>query len=319
MSKVHRLLTGVATALLTVSLAACQGSGSGGSVVTVNGQGVSHADFDKQLENSPSARQVLQTMVTNTLLDQYAKQNNITVSDADIDKVVNQYKTQYPNGEFDTLLKARGMSEADFRNLIRPQLIVDKAVGGNIKISDADIAAYFKKNRAAFDTPSEVHARHILVPDLKTANKVEADLKSGKDFAAEAKQYSQDPGSKDKGGDLGWQRKGGLVPAFEKYAYTAPLNQTSPPIKSPFGYHIIQVIERKPAKVAKLSDVHDQIALTLRQQQEAPLVSPFIQGLLQKAKIDVNDPRFAGVFPSPAPAPGASAAPAASAPSPTNT
>ncbi|HEY8313738.1 MAG TPA: peptidylprolyl isomerase [Candidatus Baltobacteraceae bacterium] len=313
MSKANRLFVGVVTALLTISLAAC--AGSSGSVVTVNGDGISHSAFDKQLENSPTARQVLQTMVTNELLDQYAKQNNITVTDADIDKIVNQYKSQYPNGEFDQLLKARGMTEQDLRNLVRPQIIVDKAVGGNIKISDSEVQAYFKKNHAAFDTPDEVHARHILVTDLATANKVEADLKSGKDFAAEAKQYSQDPGSKDKGGDLGWQRKGGLVPAFEKYAYSAKIGATSPPVKSPFGYHIIQVIERKGGKKATLASVHDQIVMTLRQQQEAPLVSPFIQGLLQKASIDVKDPRFAGMFPSPAPS-AAAASPAAASPAP---
>ncbi|MGZ3499099.1 MAG: peptidylprolyl isomerase [Vulcanimicrobiaceae bacterium] len=308
MPKAHRLLAGVVTVLLTVSFAAC--SGSSGSIATVNGQAISRSQFDQQLESSPSSRQVLQQMVTNSLLDQYAKQNNITITDADIAKVENQYKSQYPNGEFDQLLKARGMTEADFRNLIRPQLIVDKAVGSNIKVSDAQIKAYFEKNHAAFDTPDEVKARHILVPDLKTAEKVEADLKSGKDFAAEAKQYSQDPGSKDKGGDLGYFRRGQMVPAFEKYAFTAPIGKISPPIKSPFGYHIIQVEDRKTGKKASLADVHDQIATTLRQQQEAPLVQPFIQGLLQKANIQVNDPRFQGMFPTPAPGGNAAPAPA---------
>ena len=298
MPKAQRLLAGAITALLTLSFAAC--SGSSGAIATVNGQPISRAQFDQQLEGSPASRQVLQQMVTNDLLDQYAKQNNITISDADIDKVENQYKAQYPNGEFDQLLKARGMTEADFRNLIRPQLIVDKAVGGNIKVTDAQIKAYFDKNHAAFDTPDEAKARHILVPDLKTANKVEADLKSGKDFAAEAKEYSQDPGSKDKGGDLGYFRRGQMVPAFEKYAFSAPIGKISEPIKSPFGYHIIQVEDRKSGKKANLADVHDQIATTLRQQQEAPLVQPFIQGLLQKANIQVNDPRFQGMFPTPA-------------------
>ncbi|HEY8296490.1 MAG TPA: peptidylprolyl isomerase [Candidatus Baltobacteraceae bacterium] len=304
MSKVHRLLAGLATAVLAVSLSACSGSSS--AVMTVNGQAITHSQFDQQLENSPASRQVLQQTVTNTLLDQYAKDHNITVTDADYAKIENTYKTQYPNGQFDALLKARGMTEQDFRDLIRPQIIIDKALGANIKVSDAQAKAYFAKNHAAFDTPDEVHARHILVTDLATANKVEADLKAGKSFADEAKKYSQDPGSKDKGGDLGWQRKGGLVPAFEKYAYSAPYNQTSPPIKSPFGYHIIQVIERKPAKVAKFADVKDQIIATLRQQQEAPLVQAFIQGLVQKAKIESNDPKYAGLFPnatgSPAPA-----------------
>ena len=309
MSKAYRLAAGIVTALLTISLAACNGGGSSGSVVTVNGQSISHSDLDSKLEASPASHGVLQQMVTNDLIDQYAKDHNITVSQADIDKQEAQYKTQYPNGQWDELLKARGLTEQDVQDLIRRQLIIDRAVGGNIHISDAQIASYFQKNHAQFDKPAMARARHILVPDLKTAQKVEADLKSGKDFATEAKQYSTDPGSRDKGGELGWFRKGQMVPAFESYAFSAPINQVSPPVKSPFGYHIIQVEERKPAQPATLASAHDQIAQQLRQQQEAPLIPQFLQQLQANAKIDVNDPRFAGIFPTPGPA--ASAMPTA--------
>ena len=319
MSKAHRLVAGLATALLTVSLAACGGGGGGGSVVTVNGQAISHSDLDQKLESSPASRGVLQQMVTNDLIDQYAKQHNITVSSDEIAKVEDQYKSQYPNGQWDELLKARGLTESDVQDLIRRQIILDKAVGGNIKISEKQIKDYFDKNHAQFDKPAEARARHILVPDLKTAQKVEADLKSGKDFAAEAKQYSTDPGSRDKGGELGWFRKGQMVPAFENYAFNGPIGQTSQPIKSPFGYHIIQVEERKPGSTATLASAHDQIAQQLRQQQEAPLIPQFLQSLQSQAKIDVNDPRFAGIFPTPAPSVAPATAPTAAPPAPSAT
>ena len=313
MSKAERLIAGIATALLTVALTACGGGGgNGGSVVTVNGQSITHADLDQKLEDSPASRGVLQQLVTNDLIDQYAKQKNISVTDADIDKVENQYKAQYPNGQWDELLKARNLTEADVRDLIRRQVVLDKAVGGNIHVTDKQISDYFNKNHAQFDTPDMARARHILVPDLKTAQKVEADLKAGKDFAAEAKQYSVDPGSRDKGGELGWFRKGQMVPAFEAYAFNGPIGKVSEPVKSPFGYHIIQVEERKPGKKASLASAHDQIAQTLRSQQEQPLIPSFLQQLQSTAKIDVNDQKFAGVFPSPAPAaPAATTAPVA--------
>jgi foldase protein PrsA len=310
MSKANRLVAGIATALLTVSLAAC-GGGGGGNVATVNGQAVTHADLDSKLEGSPAARGVLQQMVTNDLIDQYAKDHNITVSQDEINKVEDQYKAQYPNGQWDELLKARGLTEQDVQDLIRRQVILDKAVGGNIHITEAQIKDYFNKNHAQFDKPPMARARHILVPNLQIANKVEADLKSGKDFAAEAKQYSTDPGSRDKGGELGWFRKGQMVPAFENYAFTGPIGKISPPVKSPFGYHIIQVEERKPGSTATLASAHDQIAQQLRQQQEAPLIPSFLQNLQNNAKIEINDQRFAGLFPTPAPSEAASAAPAA--------
>jgi len=315
MSISPRLLAGIACVFFPVCLAACSSGGNSGAVVTVKGQAITHADLDQKLEDSPASRSVLQSLVTNVLIDKYAQEHNITVSDADIDKQENQYKAQYPAGAWDEMLKSRNMSEQEVRDIIRRQLVLDKAVGANVHVSEKQIADYFAKNHVQYDQPAMAHARHILVPDLKTANKVEADLKAGKDFAAEAKQYSVDPGSRDKGGDVGWFRKGQMVPPFEAYVFSAPLHKISQPVKSTFGYHIIEVLERKPAKLATLASAHDQIEQALKQQQESPLIPAFIQQLTANGNIVVNDPKFASLYPSPAPggagAPGA--APSAAA------
>jgi foldase protein PrsA len=214
------------------------------------------------------------------------------------------------------MLKARGLTEADVRSALKEQLVLSKALAKDVNVTPAQIKDYFDKNHASFDKPEEVSARHILVPSLPLANQIEADLKSGQNFADLASKYSTDPGSKAKGGDLGEFRRGQMVPAFDKYAFSAPIGQISPPIKSPFGYHIIQVETRTPGTKATLASATPQILDTLRQQQEAPLIQPFLQGLQQKATIVVNDQQFAGLFPTPPPAPGA-AAPAAPAASPT--
>lgn len=310
MPKVLRLTAGLATALLAASLTACASSGA---VATVNGTPISKAAFDSKLESSPAALGTLQQMVREELLNQYAKQNNITISDADIQKAEDQLKANFPAGSWDQMLQARGLTEADVHNALREKLIIDKAVGSGIKVSDAQIKQYFDKNHAAFDKPEQVRARHILVADLKTAQKVEADLKAGKHFAAEAEKYSIDPGSKDKGGELGWFRRGQMVPAFDKAAFSLPIKQISAPVKSPFGYHIIEVEARQPGVKATLANTHDRIEDMLRQQQEAPLIQPFLMGLQQKANIQVTDPRFQAAFPTPVPAPSAAATAAAPA------
>jgi len=306
MAKAHRVLAGLLMTLLAGSLAAC----SGGTIATINGQGISRTDFDSKLEGSQVAKGMLLQMAQSMLIEQYGKDNTIDVTDAEIDKKVNDLKSQYGAAQFDALIKQRGMSEVDVRTAIRDQLIVDKAVGKDIHISDSDISKFFQKNHAAFDKPAQVHARHILVANLQQANMIEQKLKSGAKFEDLAKQYSQDPGSRDKGGDLGFFRPGQMMPSFEKAAFAQPLNKIGPPVKSPFGYHIIDVLERTPGQKATLASAHDQIIDQLRQQQEAPLVQPFLQSLLAKAKIDVKDPRYADAFPSPAP--GTTPAPAAS-------
>jgi foldase protein PrsA len=282
----------------------------------VNGQPISRETFNARLESSPMGRTVLQQLVQETLIEQYAKNNNITVTDADIDARENQIKANFPSGSWDEMLKARGLSEADVRSALREQVILDKALSKDVTITPAQVKDYFNKNRSSFDKPEEVTARHILVPTLALANQIEAQVRANpQNFAALAKKYSTDPGTKDKGGELGAFRRGQMVPAFDKYAFSAPIGQISPPIKSPFGYHIIQVESRTPGQKATLQSATPQIMDTLRQQQEAPLIQPFLQGLQQKATIQVNDPQFATLFATPAPAgPPATAAPAGSAP-----
>jgi foldase protein PrsA len=316
MRKADRVIAGLATLLLAASLSACAG---GGAIATVNGTAISKSDFDNKLESGQGAVGTLQQMVQGMLIDQYATQNNIAVSDAEIAKMEDEIKANFPQAQngvdaWAEMLKSRGLTENDVHTLLRQKLIIDKAVGKDVKITDAQIKAYFDKNHAAFDKPAQVHARHILVADLATANKVEALLKSGQDFATLAHQYSTDPGSKDKGGDLGFFRHGQMVPAFEKWAFAAPANVISPPVKSAFGYHIIQVLEIQKGDTATLASTHDRIADLLRQQQEGPLIQPFLQGVQAKANISVSDPRFQAAFPSPPPsaaAPaGAGAAPA---------
>ena len=300
MSKFDRVVAGLATLLLAGSITACSG---GGSIATVNGQSISKADFDAKLESSPAALATLQQMVREILLQQYAKTNNVVVSDADIAAKEDQIKANFPPGSWDDMLKSRGLTEDDVHKLLADQIIIDKAVGKNIKVSDSAIKAYFDKNHAAFDKPAQVDARHILVADLKTAQKVEADLKAGKDFAAEAKQYSIDPGSRDKGGELGEIRHGQMVPAFDAAVFSLPVGVISAPVKSPFGYHIIQVESRTPGQKATLANTKAKIADLLRQQQEAPLIQPFLADLQSKANIVVNDPRFSAAFPTPEPTP----------------
>jgi foldase protein PrsA len=300
--------------MLAATVTAC---GSGNStILTVNGQAITRDQLDTKLENSSTpvtARNVLQLMVTDDLIDQYAQSHKITVSQAEIDKIENQYKAQYPANQWDQLLKARGLSEQDVQDLIRRQIILDKAVGAGVHIAPSQVAAYFKLNHAQLDQPAQARARHILVADLATAQKVEADLKAGKDFAAEAKQYSMDPGSKDNGGELGLFPRGRMVPTFDAYVFSGPIGKVSAPIKSPLGYHIIEIEARTPATKATVANSTAKITQMLKQQQESPLIQQFLQQLQQTAKIDVTDQRFAGLFPSPMPG-----APAP-APAPTQT
>jgi foldase protein PrsA len=313
MSKLIRTAAAVATAAIAVTCTACSsGSSGGGDVVAVNDQKISRADLDHRLESSPLAKQVLTQLVQQALIDQYAKSQNATIAQADVDKKEADIKSKYPPGQFESILAQQGLTEADVQNILRQQLVLERAVAPQVHIAPAEIKAFFDKNHAQFDQPEQVRARHILVADQATANMIEAKLKAGGNFAALAKQYSTDPASKIAGGELGFFPRGKMVPAFQDAAFALPVGAISPPVKSPFGWHIINVEAKKPATVATLASAQGQIKDQLTQQAEQQQIQPFMQGLRAKANIVVLDSRYADVFPPPIPPP--PAAPAAPVP-----
>jgi foldase protein PrsA len=271
--------------------------------VSVNGTKIARADLDHRLESSPMAKQVLTQLVQQALIDQYAKDQNITIAQTDVDKSEADIKSKYPPGQFQAILTQQGLTEADVQNILRQKLVIEKAIGPQLHVTDADVKAFFDKNHATFDQPEQVRARHILVADEKTADMIEAKLKGGAKFADLVTQYSTDTASKATGGDLGFFARGKMVPAFSDAAFALKVGQTSAPVKSPFGWHIINLEDRKPAVTATLASAHAQILDQLKQQQEQQLIPGFMQTLRSKANIQVLDPRYADVFPPPLPAP----------------
>jgi foldase protein PrsA len=311
MPHASRLVAALGTILFGASLAACSSSAgaSGPSVASVNGQAITRTEFDARMEQGPAGRAALNQLIQGMLIDQYAKDSHIDVSSAEVKNKEDEIRAKYPRGQFDMLLKNQNLTEADVDRILREQLILEKAVSSQITVSDADVQAYLAKNHAMLDTGEQVRAKHILVPDLKTADEVESQLKAGKSFEALAGQYSTDPSSKAKGGELGFFAKGQMVPAFQEAAFSQPIGVVGAPVKSPFGYHIIVVEEKKPGVVATMANSGDKIRTQLKQQKEQQQIPLFLQGLRSKAKIDIFDPALKETPPPVPPAGQGGAAP----------
>ena len=310
----NRVLALAATALLGLTVAGCASGSSSADVASVNGVKISRAEYDGKLEAGPAGKAALNQLVQSQLIDQYAADNHIDISDAEVSKKEDEIKAKYPPGQFEQILKAQNLTEDDVRKILKQQLVVEKAVGASVKVSDADIKAYLDKNHATLDTAEQVRARHILVADAAKASEVEAKLKGGAKFEDLAKQYSTDPSSKDKGGELGFFAKGQMVPAFQAAAFSQKIGVVGPPVKSPFGYHIIEVEEKKPATVATIANSGEKIKTLLTQQQDQQQIPQFLAGLRGKAKIEIYDDKLKDALP-PAPPVAAPTASATAAPS----
>jgi parvulin-like peptidyl-prolyl isomerase len=184
------------------------------------------------------------------------------------------------------------------------QIAVQKYLKGQFDqipaVTDQATRDFYEKNKAQMQQPEQRHLRHILVrtqanasPADKQQARQKADglrerLEAGEDFAKLAAESSDDPGSKGNGGDLGWIGRGQTVPTFEKaaYALTRP-DELSPVVESPFGYHIIQFVERKAPETVPYEQVKDRIALLLKQQQSQQQVAARIRELRDKAKVEI--------------------------------
>jgi len=134
---------------------------------------------------------------------------------------------------------------------------------------EKDIQHYYQQHLADFSIPEQVHARHILLHDKKQAQWVYKQLIRKKDsFENLAMHYSLDDSNKTRGGDLNWFPRGSMVAAFEKAVFSLKnVGDISPPVKTKFGWHIIELLDHHPTSQASLKDVHGDIIQIIRQQK----------------------------------------------------
>jgi len=148
----------------------------------------------------------------------------------------------------------RALETALLNKVVRPQ------------VTDEAVKARYDQDIAGKTGETEVHARHILVGDEATARKIIAELKKGGDFAALSKQYSKDPGAAQQGGDLGFFKKSDMVPEFSDTAFALKDGEVSPtPVKTQFGWHVIQVIEHRTSQPPSFDQERDQLRQSMVQ------------------------------------------------------
>jgi foldase protein PrsA len=206
----------------------------------------------------------------------------IEISDAKVDKEIARYKKQFYGGSdarYEKAVKQQGLTDEQAREAIRQQLVSQalfKKVTGTVNVSDADIKAYYASHKSQYVQPESREVRHILVPKKALADSLYAQLKSGANFAALAKKYSKDPGSAANGGKL-TVSKGQTVAEFDKTAFSLKKGELSAPVKTQYGYHIIQALSAvKPATTTSLDKVRASIKQQLEQQQKNDKVTKWL-------------------------------------------
>jgi len=268
-------------------------------------------------QKSKLAGAIIDKEIVRELMYQEGQANGSGVSPETVEKELQAFKKSYESEEkFQEILKMRGLSEEELKKGIEVDLIaknlLDNRVKGKVHVTDTQVKKFYEDKKESFKRPDSFRARHIFVAHIpydvvkstpreelsekaseyratakKKIEEVFAKVKSGGNFEALAKQYSEDKGSADKGGDLDFIYKGVFDPQFDKAVAGLKIGETSDIVETEFGYHIIRLIETKPSDYAPFKDVEESIQKHLFMTDAQKLVGKYIDGLRKKADIIV--------------------------------
>lgn len=248
---------------------------------------VTKADFDDYLEKYNGQNYLKQLTFEKIVQDKYK------VTDKEVDEELEGIKKEMnikDDKVLEDMLKQQGIKDLKtFKSEMKKQLASFKASVDGVKIEEKDIKAEYEKQK------EQVQASHILVADEAKANELYAKIQAGEDFAKLAKENSTDPGSAQKGGDLGFFSKGKMLKEFEETAFSLPKGQVSKPVKTEVGYHIIKVTDKKEVKY---DDVKDRIKRELLVGKAKPMTE-VMSDVFKTEKITVNDKAYKDTFKEP--------------------
>jgi peptidyl-prolyl cis-trans isomerase D len=221
----------------------------------IRGQGMSEARFEEK---------IVEDLLVQKMNGMYQK---ITADD----KMIQEQEDLVSKIKLDIAFIKKNKGE-----LVSDSELSQAEVESYATANSGKIATYFKEHTKEFTVEEAAKAQHILIkitpefPEDKALAKIKeiAAQVKGDNFSDLAKKYSEDPGSKDRGGDLGFFTREKMVKEFSDQAFATPVGQVSPPFKSSFGYHILKVNERTEAKQPKLEDVKMQIAKKLLKEEK---------------------------------------------------
>ncbi len=234
---------------------------------------------------------ILDFLISEQLIRQEAAKQKIEVSDKEVDarfeQVVKASKKSLK--EVEKILKDQGLSIEEYKDNMKTQLIAQKLfqkVSGGVKVTDAQVKDYYEKNKdTEFNEPEKVRTQQILTADEDAAKKAKQELDNGADFAAVAKKYSTDPSTKDKGGELPAFSREQVVPEWAKEVFARNAGETTGIFKTSFGYHIVKVLEKIPAKQKPFEQVKDSIKQRLLATEKDKVFQKWLSDLKKKSDI----------------------------------
>ncbi|HDZ91599.1 MAG: peptidyl-prolyl cis-trans isomerase [Deltaproteobacteria bacterium] len=236
-------------------------------------------------------RQLIEQVIDYYLIIEYGNQHNISVSDEEFKRRLNEIKREYSEEDFHRMLLQGYVDPDQWERRLRDQLLVGKVIGRVFNTITPpgyeEVKAYFNKNSSRFKYPETVRFRQIVCRSKGEAKALRDRIRAGEDMGELAAEFSIAPEA-DARGEVGWVARGELVPSMEEALFSMEPGTISPVIKTPFGYHLLEVISRRPAGVKGLPEVIDQIESRLLREKEEAFYGQWVKKLRSDFKVEVN-------------------------------
>jgi peptidyl-prolyl cis-trans isomerase C len=316
------IIAAVAICVYTGPAWADEASSSGKEIASVNGKAISRSQYERMLsvfkkraahkgrqlndqELMAIKNRILENLIDSELLYQQSQKKGIKVSDQVVNQRIDAIKKRFPDEkEYKRVIEKMHVSEKEFRAEIQRALairqLLDTDVRRKIRISGEESRKYYNNNLNMFKRPEEVKVSQIWIkvaPGAKESKKnqarkkiemVQQKLKKGEDFGKLAKAYSEGPSARREGA-LGYFKRGQMLKPIENAAFALNVGEVSGIIETRVGYHLIKVIDKKPAGTVPFKKVRPMIEKQLKKEKEKTEIQSYIENLKKSAKIKKFD------------------------------
>lgn len=252
-------------------------------------------------------KEAMDEMVEQELIRQAAEAKGIRVSGEQIDAALAELSEPFKTPEeFTRRIQSEGFTADSYREhvgrMIAAKQYLDGIRASVATVSDEELETYYRDNEHRLTLPEQVRVRHILLTwkpmgttdDRATIRKQMAPIleraRAGEDFAALARQYSDDSATAQNGGDTGLFHRGQMVPAFEAVAFALQPGEISEPVETPFGVHILRLEEHKEARLLPLDEVREQLREHIREEKMEAAVEQETERLRQAGEVAILIP-----------------------------